>query len=469
MIALYCRVSTDEQAQQGYSIENQRERLEAYCRSQGWTDYQFYIDDGFTGTNMDRPALKRMIRHIEQGLIQTVVVYKLDRLGRRQKDVLFLLEDIFDANGVTFKSATEPFDTSTPLGKAMLGILAVFAQLERDTIIERVTAGRRQRIRRGLWYGGRIPFGYRWNKEKQMLEVVPDEAELIREAYSRLLRGHSYLSIAEWLNSKTNVRIFTHNIVRDMLKRPIYAGYLNNDGVLVRGNHEAIVDMETFERAQKEIQRRKDGAPPTGDYLLSGLLRCGVCGSKVIHVIRHSKWNDKSKSYHYYACQARHVRRKDRPTSCTLPYKRMEEMDAWVSDAIKRISLNPDVVRQEIEKQVSVTDERLAVIEELEKALEDVNRKLERWYTAFEQGVIDPAQLKGRIDALEEEKRKILERLSEEDVPKEDNTTELIEELKTIGKAWDYLTFEERQEVLRIVINQIIIHPDREPEIIWNV
>src|SRR5690606_20789751 len=226
-------------------------------------------DDGYTGTNMDRPALKKMIRHIEKGEISTVVVYKLDRLSRKQKDVLFLLEDVFEANGVSFKSATEPFDTSTPLGKAMLGILAVFAQLERDTIVERVTFGRRRRVRTGKWYGGRVPFGYRWNAEDEVLEIVPEQAELVKKVFSMYLQGHSYLSIAEWLAARTKDRVIDHSVIRDMLQRPVYTGHLNNAGVLVKGNHEAIIDMETFERVQKEIQRRKEGRAPLGNYLLS--------------------------------------------------------------------------------------------------------------------------------------------------------------------------------------------------------
>lgn len=152
--AIYVRVSTEEQAEQGYSIDVQKERLIAFCKSQGWEDYKLYIDDGYTGTNTNRPALKRLIRHIEAKKVHTVVVYKLDRLSRKQKDVLSLIEDVFEKNNVAFASSSEKFDTSTAFGKAMIGILAVFAQLERDMIIERTTSGRRQKISKGIWSGG---------------------------------------------------------------------------------------------------------------------------------------------------------------------------------------------------------------------------------------------------------------------------------------------------------------------------
>lgn len=111
-IALYCRVSTEEQAATGFSIDHQQSRLAAFCASQGWDKFSFYIDDGYTGTNLKRPQMQRLISDIQAGVIKIVVVYRLDRLSRHQKDVLFLLEDLFEQNHVVFKSATEPFDLS---------------------------------------------------------------------------------------------------------------------------------------------------------------------------------------------------------------------------------------------------------------------------------------------------------------------------------------------------------------------
>lgn len=467
-VALYCRVSTDEQVEHGFSIENQKERLEAFCVSQGWTDYRFYIDDGYSGTNMDRPALKRMIRHVENGQIDTVVVYKLDRLGRKQKDVLFLLEDVFDRNNVAFKSATEPFDTSTPLGKAMLGILAVFAQLERDTIVERVTSGRRQRVRRGLWYGGRVPFGYKWNSETQTLEVIPEQANLVREAFSMFLKGYSYLHISEWLAERSKARVFDHSVVRDMLQRPIYTGRMNNAGVLVSGRHKAIIDEDTFERVQKEIAKRKEGRTPMGEYMLSGLIRCGICGGSVIHVIT-SKRSGKYQ-YEYYACREQHIRRRDRNNNCSLGYTQCKKLESAVVERLKHLSLNPDDVEAEIQRRAAEENDEGEIIKQLETELENIDEKLERWYDAFEQGLLDPSQLKARIDSLEEEKRTILNQLGElDDAPAETNTDTLMGTLSIIGEAWDDMTEDEQKTVLRTAIDHIVLYPKGEFEIVWNV
>lgn len=467
IIALYVRVSTDEQVQHGFSIDNQKERLAAYCTSQGWADYRFYIDDGYTGTNTDRPALQRMIRHIQEGKIKTVLVYRLDRLGRKQKDVLHLLEDVFDKNGVPFKSATEPFDTSTPLGKAMLGILAVFAQLERDTIVERVTSGRRQRIRRGKWYGGREPFGYHWNKETTTLEIVPEEAALVREVYKRYLQGQSMSAIADWVAERSKARKWSHVPIRDMLERPIYTGHLNLIGDLVEGNHEVIIDMDTWQMVQSERQRRIADLTPVGKYLLTGLLRCGVCGGTVVHLQLSQRGKYK---YEYYACQRQHVRRREGGTGCSLGYKKVFEVDAWVVERLKQLALNPLEVTAELADNQDSRSTNEQLILDLQKQLQDVEVKLERWYTAFEEGELQPAKVRARTDALEEEKKALLLRLEElDDTPKVDRSGVIADTIHTIGQDWDYMTLDEQQAVLRLAISKVVLHKNADPEFIWNI
>ena len=132
--ALYIRVSTEAQAEEGYSIPAQSERLEAYCKAMGWNDFEFYIDGGYSGSNLNRPRMQQLIADVEAKKIEAVVVFKLDRLSRRQKDTLFLIEDVLIPNDVAFVSLNESIDTSTPYGRAMIGILSAFAQLERETL-----------------------------------------------------------------------------------------------------------------------------------------------------------------------------------------------------------------------------------------------------------------------------------------------------------------------------------------------
>ena len=129
-VALYIRVSTDAQFEEGYSVEAQKQMLEGYCASKGIKNYEFYIDGGFTGSNIERPEMQRLVDEVKRGLISGVVVYKLDRLSRSQKDTLYLIEDVFNPHQTSFTSLNENMDTSTPMGRAMLGILSAFAQLK---------------------------------------------------------------------------------------------------------------------------------------------------------------------------------------------------------------------------------------------------------------------------------------------------------------------------------------------------
>ena len=132
--ALYVRVSTEAQAEEGYSVGAQTERLQSYCKAMGWAKTELYVDGGFSGSNLERPEMQRLIGDVKSGKTAAVLVYKLDRLSRSQKDTLYLIEDVFIPNDVDFISLNESIDTSTPYGRAMIGILSAFAQLERENI-----------------------------------------------------------------------------------------------------------------------------------------------------------------------------------------------------------------------------------------------------------------------------------------------------------------------------------------------
>ena len=176
-VALYPRVSTLEQARDGYSINEQTERMTKYCEAKGWVVHKIYTDAGYSGADTDRPGLQSLIKDAENNKIDAVLVYKLDRLSRSQKDTLTLIEDVFLPNDVDFISMTENLDTSTPFGRAMVGILSVFAQLEREQIKERMEVGKIGRAKEGKWCGSRyVPIGYRVEND----ELVIHEYEAIQ-------------------------------------------------------------------------------------------------------------------------------------------------------------------------------------------------------------------------------------------------------------------------------------------------
>lgn len=193
----YVRVSTDEQSREGVSLEMQAERIRAYCVSQGWSLLRIHEDAGVSGTTLQRPGLQELLSGL-QG-VGAVLVWKVDRLSRRQKHVLSLLEDVLEPAGVGFKSVTEPFDTTTPMGKAFLGMLAVFAQLERDTIAHRTREALRHVQATGKHVGA-PPFGFRITEEG--LEPVQHELVVVRAAKELRAGGHTLREIASWLTDQ---------------------------------------------------------------------------------------------------------------------------------------------------------------------------------------------------------------------------------------------------------------------------
>jgi len=208
----YVRVSTDEQAREGVSLEAQRESIRAFAKSQGRKLDRIYEDE-YTGTTLDRPGFRQLAQDIEADLIDTVLVYKLDRLARSQRLTLQILEDNFEARSVKFKSVTEPFETSTAMGKAFLGMLAVFAQLERDTIVERTRHALSHKRSQGE-HCGRPPFGYQIAPDGK-LEKRPEQQQTIARIKRLRRDGKSFRSIAGLLKVPLST---VHRIVNDNLK-----------------------------------------------------------------------------------------------------------------------------------------------------------------------------------------------------------------------------------------------------------
>lgn|GEM_PF-629693 len=497
-VALYCRVSTDEQAERGFSIDNQKQRLVAFCQSQGWNEYMLYVDDGFSGTNLHRPALRYLLENVHAGTVDRVIVYKLDRLSRRQRDVLHLLEDEFEHHHVAFRSATEPFDTATPLGKAMLGILAVFSQLERDTIVDRLSTGLRQRVLSGKWPGGRVPFGYRYDFESGKLRINPQQADLVRQLFHRFLQGMSLTDLALWLTAQSDDRKFSHSVVRQMLQRSVYMGESTfGEAVSASVVERAIVDEDTFCRVQKEMEQRH-GNRSSGKYLLSGLLRCKLCEAPLIHVLRRSR-SAKGGSYSFYACRNQHRRAGSGQPACKVGYRRQADLESFVMEQLFDTPLQPSVVEQcqvrfglypvptrtgvagpvEVQSAAPQPWDGSALERSLESELKRVAHQLDRWYTAFEDDLLTTEDLKTRVTQLQQRQAKLQQRLNElkretkAEAPWDSTGLEthasVAEHRFPLRQIWPQLTFSERRTVLHAAISVVIVGPRPEtPEIVWN-
>lgn len=280
--AIYVRVSTDAQAEEGYSVEAQKEQLAAYCISKGIKNYEFYIDGGWSGSSINRPEIQRLIRDAKAHKLSHCIVYKLDRLSRSQKDTLYLIEDVFIPNDVSFVSLNETIDTASPTGKMMIGILSAFAQLERENIRLRTRMGMKERVKDGYWMGGgRTPFGYDYDRNQGIL-VPNKDADKVKKIYSMYIDGKSQQAIADILDLKYD------RLVTQILKRKSNYGVIEYNGEEYQGKHEPIITKEIYDKAMFCMKERSERRVPTSKHLLTGLLVCGHCGAK----IRYQKWGE---------------------------------------------------------------------------------------------------------------------------------------------------------------------------------
>lgn len=354
LVGLYTRVSTTEQAEEGYSIKEQEARLRSYCSAKGWTIAGIYSDPGFSGSNTDRPALKDLVEDARNKKIDAVLVYKLDRLSRSQKDTLELIEDVFLKNGVNFISISENFDTSTPFGMAIIGILAVFAQLERQQIKERTSIGQKARAKEGLWKGGRTPPGYDYIPKEDRLVVSPFEAEQVREAFRLYNAGTPIRAIEKTFDEKGYaVRGFpwSQKTIRRALGNPIYLGKILNNGIVYDAGHDPIISQADFDAAALRLKdghemwenNMRSGKNPA---LLTGLLFCAECGGRY-HKKRYPKMDG-----HFYVCYSRSkmAAKMIKDPDCRNKIWPAQDLEDLILSEVKKLAFDPEELKRIREK-----------------------------------------------------------------------------------------------------------------------
>jgi len=317
--AVYTRKSTEEGLDQDFnSLDAQRESARAYIKSQaaeGWVCLPRHYDDGgFTGGNMDRPALHHLLADIAQGHVDCVVVYKVDRLSRSLLDFARIMET-FEKYRVAFVSVTQQFNTATSMGRLILNVLLSFAQFEREMISERTRDKIAAARRKGKWVGGQPILGYSVDHSK--LVVQEEEAERVRTIFALYLEHRGLLRVVQelerrgWLNKSWQTRKghwrggkpFTKTSLHHLLTNVLYAGKIRYKNEVHLGEHSAIVDKEVWEQVQ-EVLRGKDparGSPVRNRSLalLKGLLRCRSCGCAMTPT---QSCKNGSKRYRYYVC-----------------------------------------------------------------------------------------------------------------------------------------------------------------------
>lgn len=445
-VALYTRVSTEDQAREGFSLEVQKNFLLQYAKSFGWEVFcsipgkEIYQDDGYSGYITDRPAFQRLLFDARNKKFDLLMVYKQDRLSRKLKNLLEILEEL-DSLGIGFKSATEPFDTTSSAGKFSLQMLGSCAEFERNRLIERVFPGMIMGVKKGHWQGARYaPYGYRYNKLIKKLEVYPEEAKIVKEIFSMYRDGKSTSQIAAHyyelgLPSRQGGKFYT-KFISDMLKNKMYLGtivwnkrhydtthkthngegkgykYVNNEPskIIETPNcHEPIISQGEFDEVQALLKRNRTNAIvrfKNNVYHLSGILRCNECGmafrgytATVNHRTRQRRpwYRCASKEAYYIKCNNKSV------TADAINKQVWEIIDVIcrnihvleeLGDAIKLNSSEPEQ----------------CYIEEIEQKEKQLSRNLEKQkglYEVYSEDKINIDIYKERAELLSNEEKKL--------------------------------------------------------------
>jgi len=479
--AIYTRKSTEEGLDQDFnSLDAQRESAEAFIKSQkieGWICLpERYDDGGFTGGNMDRPAMKRLMEDIIAGKIDCIVVYKVDRLSRSLLDFSRIMETL-EKHCISFVSVTQQFNTTHSIGRLTLNILLSFAQFEREIISERtrdkITAARKK----GKWIGGIPVLGYDIDTRGRRLIVNEEEAYRVRSAYELYMEHQSLLSTAQelnrrgwttkrWITKKDRLREgkpFQKNNLFRLLTNVIYIGKVHFKGEFYEGEHQAIIETDQWRRVQDLLKRngRNGGKLVRNKYgaVLKGLLYCIPCQSAMVHACTVK---NKTTSYRYYVCSRA---QKEGWHSCPTKSVPAAEIEGFVIDRIRCIGSDSNLIaetlnqaRSQVQESIKKLEDELGIMkEELKRHANEVHRLVGDKAQHFD----DHTQTSARLADLEDQIRYARERADwiREKIAK--RKSELIDEkeltsaLKEFDPVWESLSLRERTRVIQLLVESV--------------
>jgi site-specific DNA recombinase len=476
--AIYTRKSTEEGLEQEFnSLDAQRMAAEAFITSQvgeGWVCLaERYDDGGFTGGNIERPALQRLLTDVNAGQIDAVVVYKVDRLSRSLLDFARIM-GVFEEHNVAFVSVTQSFNSANSMGRLTLNILLSFAQFEREVISERTRDKIHLARKQGKWSGGCQVIGYDVAPEGRKLVVNPHEAEQVRAIFALYLELGGLLRVIEeldkrgWTNKTWITRNgklhqgkpFVKNILYWLLTNPIYTGKVRHHGVIYPGEHDAIVDEETFAKVQRMLARNgRSGGEADQQYgfhssaILSGLLRCKACDCGMVN--SHSQKHNRR--YRYYLChnaQSRGWKHCPRPT---LP---AAEIERFVIAEIRAIGRDDGLIHEVVEQTGRIREKQLDEFTGCERLLKQELTSYRRQEQGFVARSHEPGAassltaIRERISQIERELAEVhgkLTSLRASTLAEED----IAQACRLFDPVWDTLTSREQHRILRLLIQRV--------------
>ena len=474
---IYIRVSSTEQAEEGYSIGSQTDKLKAYCTAMGYRIFNTYIDPGFTGANTSRPALQQLIQDVESNKLDVVIVMKLDRLSRSQKDTLHLIEDVFEKNQTSFISVTESFDTGTPMGKAFVGILAVFAQFERERIKERIEDGKMERAKSGKvmnWF--KIPIGYDYDSESKTLLINRYEAQIVKRCFELYASGAAASHISDILLEEfpTGTKYNTENkripvaTIRRILENETYLGKVKYKNKTFEGTYEPIISEELFQKVQQSIKLRLNSASQTrknpfhSTHLLTGFIKCGKCGcrmhSQTRKRINNSKW--------YYICYARSRSGKfytENLPVCSAAIIDGVTLDDLIIQQIHCLKYNENYYNEIASKK---EEEKPNLSQFIQKQIESIDKKLNKLVDLYLLDSFDKDELEIRRNRLVEEKNTLIKSLKKEN-PVQITRKDIMDALEDFESIFAGDDLAKKKNLLALLIEEIYVN-EGDVEIHWT-
>ena len=419
----------------------------SYAKSKDYTEFEYYIDGGYSGKDLNRPAIQRLIEDCKNHKIDAVFVFKLDRISRSQRDTLYLIEEVFNKYDVSFISMRENFDTSSPFGKAMIGVLSVFAQLERETILERTRIGLKKRAEAGLWRGGgKIPFPYRYDRNTGTLVPIPEQVELLHKMISLYISGKSFNAIGKIVG-------MDESMVETRILSITNTGKVPYRDEIFDGQHEAVVSDELYEEILR-VNKVRSREPYERHYLLSGKVYCGHCGAKY----RYQKWGKRLIMYCYSQQKSKPKYIKD-PNCKNKRWNTFEVEDAVLEELFK-MSLDIDLFK----KTFNIAS--VNVKNELKARLEEIKKQINNLLNFIASGIaVDETNKK--ITELEKEKEQIEEKLLSSDKKEKDNKVSL-NMITNLKATWFDMDFDEQRRIIEHLIDKVVVN-DNEINIYYNI
>jgi len=460
---IYIRVSTEEQAKEGFSINAQKEKLKQYVFARGWDIYGFYIDDGISGKNLqDRPEVLRLLEDVKSGKVNNVLVYKIDRLTRSTKNLIELIE-LFAETGCAFNSLMESIDTSTATGRMFIKIVGIFAEFERENLAERVSFGIEQKTREGNYTNCGGVYGYDYDKAVGDIVLNPDEAEMVKKIYELYLKGTSHSGICKWLiernvPTKRGGRWDPSTIV-SILSNPLYIGkiryglYNQKESFTVDNTrYPHVVDEDTFNRVQVILQNRRINTPrkyPGENTYFLTFLVCDECGRKLT-TNQHVDPRSKNKRLNVnYACPSR----RHGECSCRgFSQNKMEKAFQSYFASLKNFPKEESIALEE--KPPKEEDQRAS----LEKKIAQNNKRLEDIRLLFTQDKLSFEEYREFSSTLNKQAKQLQEDLAQfVPAPKEEeiDLADIQGIITNLRTNWVNLTNAEKKQFLMMFVESI--------------